>query len=199
MSETSQREAPKPADVARTWWAELQDYHQDGSRNLRADRAVRARLRRADRDKALTEEAVLALYRRLTPEGESGFREWRMDLALRLALVLVHVREDVSTDDNGIRKSFARQLGRANFSDPIEEARLKPLRFQRLLAARDETEIVQGFRRAVDLAGNKANVRDLAGLLLNWKSEKTRARFAFDYFAAGNAAPKTDAEPMLSA
>src|ERR1700735_1481223 len=122
-----------------------------------------------------------------------------MDLALRLALVLVHVREDVSTDDNGIRKSFARQLGRANFSDPIEEARLKPLRFQRLLAAPDETEIVQGFRRAVDLAGNKANVRDLAGLLLNWKSEKTRARFAFDYFAAGNAAPKTDAEPMLSA
>lgn len=196
MSEAPRTTDPRPA-VALDWWADLQD-QRNGKPNQRADRASRARLRRSDRDRALTEEAVLALYHRLAPEGARGFSEPRMDLACRLALVLVHVREDVGRDDQGNRKSFARQLGRATFDDQ-ESAPLSPLRFQRLLAARDEDDIVQEFRRAVDLAGNKVNVENLAGLLLHWESEKTRARFAFDYFGAGTAAPKADAAPVLSA
>jgi CRISPR system Cascade subunit CasB len=196
MSETPRTIDPRPA-AAQEWWADLQD-QRNGNLNPRADRAARARLRRGDPDRALTEEAVLALYRRLAPEGAHGFSESRMKLAVRLALVLVHIREDVNRDDQGNRKSFARQLGRAAFDEP-KSARLSPLRFQRLLNARQEDEIVQEFRRAVDLAGNKANVEDLAGLLLHWEGEKTRARFAFDYFAAGSAAQKADAASALPA
>jgi CRISPR system Cascade subunit CasB len=196
MSETS----PPPisrSEQARRWWQDLQDY-KDGKPNPRADRASRARLRRADQGAAVAEEAVMALYRRLGGEEARGFSEPRLKRALRLALVLVHVRQDESADEQGNRKSFARQLGRASFED-AESARLHPLRFQRLLAARGDEEVVQEFRRAVDLAGNKANVRDLAAMLLDWEREETRIRFAFDYYAAGTAAPKADAEPALSA
>jgi len=192
MSETQEQ--------ARRWWQDLQDY-KDGKPNPRADRASRARLRRADRQTAVAEEAVMALYRRLVGEAAHGFSPLELNRAVRLALVLVHVRQDEIADEHGNRKSFARQLGRTGFDDPPETARLHPLRFQRLLAARSDEEIIQEFRRAVDLAGNTANVGDLARLLIYWESEKTRIRFAFDYYAAGIATPKVnaEAEPALSA
>jgi CRISPR system Cascade subunit CasB len=197
MNDTSPPQISR-SEQAKRWWQDLQDY-RDGKPNPRADRASRARLRRADAVAAVAEEAVMALYRRLGGEDGSGFDHGRLKSALRLALVLVHVRQDEAADQHGDRKSFARQIGRESFGDKAESARLHPLRFQRLLAARSDEEIIQEFRRAVDIAGNKANVRDLAGLLLHWDLEETRTRFAFDYYAAGIAAPKVDAEPALSA
>ncbi|WP_037242407.1 type I-E CRISPR-associated protein Cse2/CasB, partial [Rhodomicrobium udaipurense] len=54
------------------------------------------------------------------------------------------------------------------------------------------------FRRLVALKGGKANVANLADLILNWHSEKTRMRFAFDYWQAGDAAPRENPEDGVS-
>jgi hypothetical protein len=56
----------------------------------------------------------------------------------------------------------------------------------------DIDEITLQFRRAVDLAGGKVNVRDLSNILFYWDDEKTRARLAFDYFAAASAAREAE-------
>ena len=82
--------------------------------------------------------------------------------------------------------------GRCTASLSFKQNGLKPLRFKRLLLAESEEEIIRQFRRAVDLAGDVANVLDLARLLLDWtdpdRSEKTRTRLAFNYFGARTAA-----------
>lgn len=176
MSETEWK--PGPADKALYWWRDLQDM-RDGKVNPLADRAARARLRRASRDDALSDEAVLALYRRIW--GGTYSRE-NMERAVRLALALAHVR----IEDN--RRPFGEALG-----DGGENAALKPLRFKRLLQAEDGEDIIREFRRAVDLLGNAAHVRSLAALLLNWGEEQVRTRFAFEYFGAKAAAPETQA------
>jgi hypothetical protein len=51
-----------------------------------------------------------------------------------------------------------------------------------------------GFRRAVAMLGGQANVADLARTILFFDQEETRRRLAFDYYAAGAAAPRA-AEP----
>lgn len=192
MRERPEEEIDRVA-AAIAWWRGIQDQRGDGSPNPRADRASRARLRRAAIEDAVTEEAVLDLYRLLSGP-QAGFDPQRLRLAARLALVLAHVREEETELDNDRPKRFARRIGRAAFDDPIEEARLKPIRFRRLLAARDEEDIVREFRRAVHLAGRTANIGDLARLLLTWERDGTRTRFAFDYFAAGRDPSKREAQ-----
>jgi CRISPR system Cascade subunit CasB len=177
MSETEWK--PGPADYALYWWRDLQDM-RDGKVNPLADRAARARLRRATRGDAVSDEATLALYRRL---WGVAYSPENMERAVRLALVLAHVR----VEDNSRR--FGEALG-----DGGENAVLKPLRFKRLLQAEDSEDIIREFRRAVDLLGNAANVRDLARHLLNWSEEQTRTRFAFEYFGAKAAIP----EPQIA-
>lgn len=178
MSETTKTRA----DAAAAWWRGLQDLRANGEPNPFADRRARAVLRRADPVGALEEESVLALHRRLWG-APSTLRPWQFERTLRVALVLVHVRREDKAREGFAVRSFARALGRQNFDDPV--AALSPLRFRRLLAARDVDEIVREFRRAVDVVGNVANVRDLAGVLLGWEEDRVRTRFAFDYFAAG--------------
>ncbi len=171
-----------PADAATQWWRGLQDQFENGQPNPRADRAARARLRRASLAEALTDPAFFALHTRLFP---SDRRVDRLRASARVALVLAHVRDDDR------QRPFGRTIGAPEF-DKENEAPLKPLRFKRLLQARDDEDVVREFRRAVDLAGGKTNVRDLAHLLLDWADDKrgetARARLAFDYYAASEAA-----------
>lgn len=172
MSETERK---SQEERAADWWLDLQDTTEDGRVNPRADRAARARLRRATPSKAITQDAVNRLYRIL---WGSVFAPWKMKLTVRIALVLAHVRKQDA-------KLFGEALGEGG-----ENAVLKPLRFKRLLQAEDEEDIIREFRRAVELLGNAANVRDLARLLLNWPKEQTRTRFAFEYFGAKAAVPE---------
>ncbi len=177
-----------PASVAAAWWRALQPTLLNGEPNPRGDRAALARLRRVSVECAPFEEAVLDLYRKLAPPTDR-FDKKRLDRAIRLALILAHVRKD----DFGLL--FGQSIGRTKFADKdFETARLKPLRFQRLLNARGTEDIVREFRRAVDIAGNQANIFDLARLILGWDFDKTRTRFAFDYFAAGSSAPSAAAD-----
>jgi CRISPR system Cascade subunit CasB len=203
MSE--QHDKPSRATLAAAWWRGLQDLTAEWAPNPNSDRAARARLRRATPEEALTDGAVHALYRRLW--GDS-FRDDHMALTLRLALVLVHVRPSEAGSKDSKQKTFGEAIGRTTLGDP-DSAPLKPLRFKRLLQARANEDIIRQFRRAVDLAGNKANVQDLARLLLSWtddqphtngdktytKADRIRTKFAFDYFGAGAAAPQGPAEP----
>jgi hypothetical protein len=48
-------------------------------------------------------------------------------------------------------------------------------------------------RRLVALAGGEVDAGDLAASLYFW-GDNVRARWAFDYFGAGSAAPGADAE-----
>ena len=179
------RAEPRQWDIAADWWRDMQDRRANGEPNPRADRAARARLRRADGAMAVADPAVLTLYRAL---GGRGWNEARMKVALRLAQVLVHAREDDRA------ASFARSLGPKNFDE--KDCVLSPLRMRALLQADGEEDLVRRFRRAVDLLNARVNVRDLARLLILWDQEQTRTRFAFDYFDAGAAAPVAAAQDI---
>jgi CRISPR system Cascade subunit CasB len=184
---SDQAKTKLPGDIAADWWASLQD-QRGGKPNPLADRAARARLRHADKDKALTDPAFFDLHHRLLQAG--CVNNFNFNPSLRLALVLVHVREDEQpTGGAPSWRGFGRAIGAPGFGES-DKAPLKPLRFRRLLQAKgdDIDEITRQFRRAVDLAGGKVNVRDLAKILFYWNDE-TRARLAFDYFAAASAAP----------
>jgi CRISPR system Cascade subunit CasB len=182
---------PQPS-IARRWWAALQDQRADGTPNRVRDRAALARLRRAATPlQAVEEPAVISLYKQL------GFSEYRLERRLPrvavVAAVLAHVRSE--PEGSGRRQSFAEMLGRG------ERPLMSALRFKRLLAASNDQDLLNGFRRAVALAGGRnIDVGDLAGSLLDWSetgsllewSEKRRMRWAFDYYGAGMAAPKPD-------
>ena len=179
MSDNAKTEDAEPKrSWAQMWWSDLQT----------RDRAGRARLRRADLDAAMIDEATLRLFNRL------GRRSQR-DLAAVavLAIVLAAVREDDG------RMRFAQQIGFKAFpKDPRrlaanEKPALSVLRFKALMAAESEADVARQFRRAVDIVGGRANVRDLEYFLLRWRNEDTRRRFVFDYYAAADAAPPTEA------
>lgn len=180
MTETDWK--PDLKDKALYWWREMQDMLNDGKTpNPGADRAGRARLRRIDPSDVIVDEAIIRLYRRLHGD-KAAYDEGKMKPAVRVALVLAHVRSNSRAD-------FAAALG-----DGGENAKLKPLRFKRLLQAEDEADIIREFRRAVDLLGNEANVRELADILLTWERDATRTRFAFSYFGARAASPAENAD-----
>lgn len=178
--------------AARSWWHALQP---DPSGGRRGDRAALARLRRCTAPiDAMTEPAVFDLYRRM------GFTA--AEAALRLpwvavvAMVLAHVRDDASD-------SPARSVGRQHWDDQsFDTAWMKPLRFQRLLAAREPEDVAREMRRLVALAERRINVGALAAAVLEWadpdRGDQLRARWAFDYHAAGDAAPGLTAEPTLN-
>lgn len=170
--------ASPPTTAAQDWWRDLDT----------RDRAGRARLKRADLDAAMIDEATLRLFRRLG-------RRMPRDLSriAALAAVLAAVR-----DDTGRGTPFARQIGFSKMpADPQKpEADNKPLlsvlRFKRLMSAGDDADLARQFRRAVDLLGGRANVEDIKRVVLGWHRPETRRGFAFDYFGAGIAVPLRD-------
>jgi CRISPR system Cascade subunit CasB len=141
----------------------------------------------ADPKDALTEEAVLDLYRRLG--FARGLAEETLSMVAVAAMVLAHVRE------NDRRRSPARAVGRERFEDEaFESAAMKPLRFKRLLAAREPEELAREMRRLVQLADMRLDVGLLAEAIFAWRhperGDAVRTRWAYDYFAAGDAAPR---------
>ena len=175
------------AAAARGWWRDLQP-----TETQKGDRAALARLRRSasPRD-AMVEPATLALFRRL---GLNSPR--KLPKAAVIAMTLAHVREDEAPGEEKKRRHPIRRVGRPTMENE-DDAIMKPIRFRRLLACRDDDdqaldELAREMRRFVALAGKKLDVGELAASLFFW-NDRTRARWAFEYFAAGQAAPRTDA------
>lgn len=154
--------------AAAQWWREL----QGGDAGPRGkDRAALARLRRCGSvAEAMREPATFDLFRRC-----GGKSEFDLPKAALVAAVLSHVREEAPA-------WVARAVG-PDSPDKPETAKLKPLRFRRLMEAEGEEELYTVFRRLVALMGGAANVEDLARALLYW-SEKTRVTWTYRYWNA---------------
>lgn len=173
------------AAAARRWWRSLQPDEQTGQRG---DRATLARLRRAGNVlEAAAEPAAGDLFITL----KLGQPERDLARAALVAAVLAHVRSDDGTD------TVARAIGTPRGGDDTT-ALLTPLRFKRLIAAREPDDLLISFRRAVAILGDTVNVKDLARQLLAWTderhSDRARTLFAFDYHGAGQYAPQSSAE-----
>jgi CRISPR system Cascade subunit CasB len=159
------------ARAARDWWRRLQPDPQ-GTRP--GDPATLARLRRAaSAAQALAEAETLRLWASL------GVEHRRLARVGTVARVLAHVRRAADAQRRG---ALARSLGPTAFGKD-ETARLKRLRFERLLATREEEELARAMIRLVQLAGRETpiDVGDLAASILAWDAEATRIAWAFAY------------------
>jgi CRISPR system Cascade subunit CasB len=107
-----------------------------------------------------------------------------------LASVLAHVRDDDKS------RPIADVIGK-RADDKDATAVLSDLRLRRLLTAKGDDDILIAFRRLVALMGGTANIADLATNILYWDhpatGDRTRVNFAFHYWQAGPAAPRTSA------
>ncbi len=177
---------PDRFTVAKRWWESLQPSKSGDGSAGGGNRAALARLRRCSTwFEAAAEPETAHLFRRIGQHDER-----RLPRIAVLAVVLAHVRTEEPS-------KLASSVGPENGTE--ENAKLKPLRLRRLLSATADDEILTAFRRLVALKGGTANVADLTRNILNWHDEKTRMRFAFDYWQAGAAAPMDEAPDELTA
>lgn len=165
------------AKVARKWWRAL----QPGQPNDRpGDPATLARLRRAGTStQALAEVETLRLWKGL------GVERKRLARVATVARVLAHVR---AAGEPGRRGALVRGLGPTEFGKN-ETARLKRLRFERLLATHDEEDLARAMIRLVQLAGRETPIDpgDLAASILAWDEEGMRIAWAYAYHDPANA------------
>ncbi|MFT4080532.1 type I-E CRISPR-associated protein Cse2/CasB [Rhodomicrobium sp.] len=174
-------------DEARKWWQSLQPAKSGEVANANGggNRAALAKLRRSSTwVEAAAERETALLFRRVGSGNEQRLRRVGV-----LAAVLAHVRENETL-------KIASSVGPNKGDDAT--AQLSQLRLRRLLSTSGDDEILTAFRRLVALKGGTANVGDLADLIMNWDSERTRMRFAFDYWQAGEAAPRDNPKEETS-
>jgi CRISPR system Cascade subunit CasB len=183
----SQRDEPfnrTVGSLAASWWRRYCD-PTDG------DSAVRARLRRCHSSvEAATMPEALHLVRMLVPVGAKAPGDARkVDTALGLARVLAHVTQDSDTPPMRAAgwRSFPNET-RGDTAVGAERPRLSEIRFRRLLLTGRGEEQVAAFTRLVRLLDGSVNVAALAEDFWYW-NERTKKRWAFDYYAAAVAAP----------
>lgn len=163
----------KEAEIVLQWWDEW--INPDAERKGRGNRrAAAAELRRAHNPlEALMQPATMNLLQRL---GNRPYKNWADRIGI-LAAVLAHVRENDNTP-------IGRVVGPENLSSDTgsnnEKAVLKEGRLRRLLQAEDD-ELLDQFRRLIQLMGRKANVKNLADLILYW-GDKQKQDLIFDYY-----------------
>jgi len=146
----------------------------------------------------MLEPAAIQLATRLgVLNARSRASDDRVPAALDLARVLAHVKEHDG------RKRVMQSAGWKTFAGDRNESdggddrpRLSQARFRRLLATSGGEPLVVAFVRLIRLLEDgKVNVVELSNDFLGWtdptRSAGVRRRWAFDYFAAGVAAPQT--------
>jgi CRISPR system Cascade subunit CasB len=163
----------------RNWWRALQP-RADGDDPLPQEliamgRGQRAQLRRcADVEELLVHSATLLLADRLialngtngaVPDDARSFERiaW-------IAGVLAQVK-----NDNHDNKSLAFHLGAGALKDIKERQRMSELRFKSMLRSSSLPDLFTHWRRAVQLADNKADVARLADDILSWQIEMAGA------------------------
>lgn len=189
MPVASSGDRPRPGRGARAleWWSKLA--HPTGG-----DPGTLARLRRARSPvEALSVRAAVGLARRLgavcsnTPDWQ--VRAW-VDLARVLARVKTHDPARHPMRAAGWKRfAGARRESDAGDDRPI----LSEARFKRLLQTGEGEEKVAAFSRLIALLDGAVKVDDLATDFLSWNhpewGDRVRERWAFLYYAAGEAAP----------
>jgi CRISPR system Cascade subunit CasB len=174
------------ARIAWGWWRKLNpppDSSQPG------DRAALAMLRRAAEPREIwLIDAYQDLRQRLRAGNDLN------DRVAVLAHVLAHVRDEPKP-----ARTFAAALGATpEGGTPLKDHVVSPLRFKRLIEARDPVDLMREFRRAVRLLGGSANVSDLAKSVLAW-SDQTRKHWSFAYFGAASADPDSTSASQADA
>jgi CRISPR system Cascade subunit CasB len=189
---TQQEQKKEYMHPARLWWKQLQPSKTDDNGYSRGDRAALAKLRRCSTwVEATAEPQTNVLFRMLGKQKEADLPRVAV-----LASVLAHVREDDKS------RKVADGIGKRP-GDDNTEAILSENRLRRLLTATGDDEILSAFRRLVAIMGRTANVADLADNILYWDhpetGDRTRVRFAFNYWKAGSAAPSPAQAPVTLA
>jgi CRISPR system Cascade subunit CasB len=172
------------------WWRQYCD-----PANPKADSAVRARLRRARSHlDALRVTAAADLARRLgAVPKEQRPPDWLVHGALDLSRLLAHVKQHDAQHPMRAAgwKSFPGTRRESDAGD--DRPRLSGPRFARLLETGDGEEQLLAFMRLVALLDGTVNVEQLANDFLMWNhpeyGDRVRERWAFEYLAAGVAAP----------
>lgn len=159
----------------RNWWRALQP-RADGDDPLPQEliamgRGQRAQLRRcADLDELLVHPATLLLADRLIAmngtHGVVADDARSFERVAWIAGVLAQVKND--SQDN---KSLAFHLGVGALKDLKDRRRMSELRFKSMLRSSSLSDLYIDWRRAVQLADNKADVVRLADDILSWQIE----------------------------
>ncbi len=155
------------------------------------DPASRARLRRCrSATDAVGIPAAISLARSMGAlSGTQTDDDYRVTSALDLARVLSNVTQHVETKRPMQAAGWKTFPGDRRESDAGEDRPvLSELRFRRLLTAAHGEEQVSAFIRLIALLGGAVNVTELAEDFFYW-NDRTKRRWAFDYYAAGVAAP----------
>lgn len=169
---------------ALAWW-ERHCHPREG------DPGTRAKLRRCrSAVEALSVPSAVALARGLVGTAViPDVDDWRWAAGLDLARVLAHVTEHDPTKPAMRAAGWKSFPGERKDSDAGEDRpRLSEARFRRLLGTARGEEQVDAFTRLIALLGGAVNVSALAEDFWYW-GDRTKRRWAFDYYAAGIAAP----------
>jgi len=177
----------RPKDMAREWWKRVCDPRS-------GDPAARAQLRRChNTNDVLSIPVGVLLARMMGDVPRDGDRiGHRFSRALDLARVLAHVTED--TDLHPMR-----QVGWPSFPGGRREGdvergpKLSESRFRRLVQTEGGEELVAQFTRLIALMGRSSNVTELSDAFRWWDhpNGRTKQRWAYEYFNAGAATPRT--------
>lgn len=191
------------AGAAQKWWRKLQlsssaddtqkSDESAGHQWAKGDRAALAKLKRADTLlEAAAEPETIELFFKLGFEKHNANRD--LPRAALIAAVLAHVRKNDDT------QKIAQAIGQPRAGED-STAKITPLRFKRLIAARTPNEMLIAFRRVVAILGKSANVKDLARILLSFtdpddrRVDIARTQLAFAYHGATNYAPNQSDSP----
>jgi CRISPR system Cascade subunit CasB len=181
------------------WWRRYCDPSSE-----KVDPAIRARLRRARSHlDVLRVNPAVELARRLGAASRThASSPSRVYAALDLARLLAHVK--VHADQHPMRaagwKSFPGDKKESDAGD--ERPVLSEARFKRLLETGEGEEKVLAFARLVMLLDGTVNVAQLSSDFMTWDhpefGERVRERWAFEYLAAGSAAPSAPPVDTIS-
>ena len=160
------------------------------------DAATRARLRRARTPVELVAvDAAVDLARRLgaVPRSDAD-PSHHLHAALELARVLAHVRENDARHPMVAAGWKHFPAGRKESEAGDDRPLLSEARFRRLLETRDGEQKTLAFIRLIALLGDRVDIETTATDFVLWNhpehGDRVRECWAFNYFAAGRAAPE---------
>jgi len=163
--------------VALQWWQRLTGNTPSGYQSG-DNRASLAELRRSTVTAAALHPETIKLFSALGYKNPS-----RLPRVAALAIILANIKENDG-------RAFGRAIGRERSDDP-SSAPLKIGRFRAMMGAESAEDIANTVRRAVAIADNRVNVKDVARFVLYIENDSVRNRVAIDYYKAG--APVSDA------
>lgn len=155
----------EPKFRLKLWWDDLNNKNYEKPSN----RGKISELRRCHTPE---EVSLLGVYHDLRIRlAEIGYDD--PDRIAMIAGLSAHVRP------NNISESLAQQM--ASTKGEVERPQVSELRFRRLLAIGDQTELYQTLIRIIRMLGKEVNLYSLAEVAANW-NERTKKQLSSEYY-----------------